>query len=235
MFDWIPELLYAISKTILQLIDGLIMCANMLCGIEPISIGEDKETNFLIYVFQNENVSLAFKVALVLGLIVLVFATIYAIIRNLTKEKPEGTPGQICIKAAKILLTFLFIPVCMFLLIWIGNEFVKALYKATAGGSTQVGTYLFTTVGSLNGLKDADLFLNGTYSYTNLDIVWSCIDLWDFNHFLIWLLGGIIIFNVIMSLMQFIDRVISLIILYIVSPFLVASFILDDGAHFKLW
>ena len=35
--------------------------------------------------------------------------------------------------------------------------------------------------------------------------------------------------------MQFIDRIISLILLYIVSPFSVASSILDDGAHFKLW
>ena len=235
MFDWIPEILYFITQTILQLIDGLISCANMLCGIEPITVGDDKETSFLNYVFQSEDVVFAFKIALVLGLIVLVFATIYAMIRNLTKEKPEGTPGQTCMKAAKLLLTFLFIPLCMFLLIWIGNEFVKAIYAATSGGSTQVGTYLFTTVGSLNGLKDADKFLSGAYSYTNTDTVWSCIDLWDYNHFLVWLLGGIILYNIIISLMQFIDRVISLIILYIVSPFSVASSILDDGSHFKLW
>ena len=80
MFDWIPEILYFITKTILQLIDGLIMCANMLCGIEPITIGNDKDTNLLIYVFQNEDVSFAFKVALILGLVIIVFATIYAII-----------------------------------------------------------------------------------------------------------------------------------------------------------
>ena len=235
MFDWIPELLYAISKTILQLIDGLVLCANMLCGIEPITVGNDKDTNFLLYVFQNEEVGFAFKIALLLGLIVLVFATIYSIIKNLTKEKPDGTPGQICMKAAKLVLTFLFIPACMFALIWIGNEFVKAIYKATTGGSNQLGTYLFTTVGSLNGLKNSDKFLSGAFDYTNTDLVWTCIDLWDFNHFLVWLLGGIIIYNIITSLMQFIDRVISLVILYIVSPFSVASSILDDGAHFKLW
>ena len=235
MFDWIPELLYFVTKTILQLIDGLVMCANMLCGIEPISVGGDKDTNFLVYIFQNEEVGFAFKIALILGFIVLVFATIYAIIKNLTKEKPDGTPGQICVKAAKLLLTFLFIPVCMIALIWIGNEFVKAIYSATSGGSTQVGTYLFTTIGSLNNLQNADLFLNGTYSYTDVEVVWSCIDLWDYNHFLVWLLGGIIIYNIIISLMQFIDRIISLVILYIVSPFSVASSILDDGAHFKLW
>ena len=235
MFDWIPELLYFISKTILQLMDGLVLCANMLCGIEPITVGEDKDTNLLIYIFQNEEVSFAFKIALILGFIILVFATIYSIIKNLAKEKPDGTPGQICVKAAKVLLIFLFIPVCMFALIWIGNEFVKAIYKATSGGSSQIGSYLFTTIGSLNGLQNADKFLNGTLSYTNTDHVWANIDLWDYNHFLVWLLGGIIIYNIITSLMQFIDRIISLVILYIVSPFSVASSILDDGAHFKLW
>lgn len=235
MFDWIPEILYSITKTILQLIDGLIMCANMLCGIEPITIGNDKDTNLLIYVFQNEDVSFAFKIALILGFVIIVFATIYAIIRSLAKEKPEGTPSQICMKAAKTLLLFLFIPVAMFSLIWIGNEFVKAIYYAISGGSTQLGTYLFTTIGSLNNLQNSDLFLNGTYDYTNIDTVWSCIDLWDYNHFLVWLLGGIVIYNIIMSLMQFVDRIISIIILYIVSPFTVASAIVDDGSHFKLW
>lgn len=235
MFDWIPEIFYFITKTILQLIDGLVMCANMLCGIEPITVGEDKDTNLLVYIFQNEDVSFAFKIALILGFIVLVFATIYAILRNLAKEKPDGTPGQICMKAAKLLLTFIFIPVCMISLIWIGNEFVKAIYAATSGGSTQLGSYLFTTVGSLDGLKNADLFLAGTYSYTDVDTVWTCIDLWDYNHFLVWLLGGVIIYNIILSLMQFVDRIISLMVLYIVSPFSVASSILDDGAHFKLW
>ena len=235
MFDWIPELLYAVSKTILQLVDGLIACANMLCGIQPITVGDNKDTNFLNYVFQSDDVRFAFRVALVLGLIVLVFATIYAIIRNLTKEKPEGTPGQTCVKAAKLLLTFLFIPLGMYLLIWIGNEFVKAIYIATSGGSTELGAYLFTTIGELDGLRESENFLNGTYSYTDTNTVWTCIDLWDFNHFLVWLLGGIILYNIIVSLMQFVDRIISLMILYIVSPFSVASSILDDGSHFKLW
>lgn len=235
MFDWIPELLYFISRTILQLVDGLIACANILCGIEPITVGEDKNTNFLLYIFKSEDVRFAFRIALILGLIVLVFATIYAIFRNLTKEKPELTPGQTCIKAAKTLLTFLFIPLCMSLLIWIGNEFVKAIYSATSGGTTELGAYLFTTIGDLDGLQNSDKFLDGTYSYTDIETVWTCIDLWDFNHFLVWLVGGIILFNIITSLMQFIDRIISIMILFIVSPFSVASSILDDGARFKLW
>ena len=34
MFGWFYEFLYGISKTIFKVIDGLILCANKLCGIE---------------------------------------------------------------------------------------------------------------------------------------------------------------------------------------------------------
>ena len=49
MFDFIPEILYFITKTILMLIDGFISVANVLCGIEPIRV-EGEETNFLEYI-----------------------------------------------------------------------------------------------------------------------------------------------------------------------------------------
>jgi hypothetical protein len=123
----------------------------------------------------------------------------------------------------------------MFLLVWIGNEFVIAIYKATSAGSTSVGAYLFTIVGELDGLKYGERFLDGTYDYRNIDTVWYCIDLWDYNNFLVWLLGGVVIYNIITALMSFLDRVISIVILYIVAPFSVASTIVDDGSHFKLW
>ena len=234
MFDWIPEILYFITKTILMLIDGFISIANVLCGIEPIYVGNE-ETNFLSYILFNEQVSFAFKAAVLLGVIVIVFATIFQMLKNISKEGVEGSPLKVCFKALKTLLVFLFVPACMLLLVWIGNEFVIALYKATSSGSTSLGAYLFATVGELDGLQNVDKFLDGTFDYRDIDAVWYSIDLWDYNHFLVWLLGGIVLFNIIKSLMSFIDRVVSIVMLYIFSPFSVASSIVDDGSHFKLW
>ena len=234
MFDWIPEMLYFITKTILMLIDGFISVANVLCGIEPIYVG-DKETNFLQYILFSEQVSFAFKTAMILGVIVIVFATIFQMLKNISKEGVEGSPLKVCFKALKTLMVFLFVPLCMILLVWIGNEFVVAIYKATTTGSTSLGSYLFAVVGELDGLKNADKFLEGTYDYKNIETVWSCIDLWDYNNFLAWLLGGVVIYNIITALMSFLDRVISIVMLYILAPFSVASSIVDDGSHFKLW
>jgi hypothetical protein len=234
MFDWIPEMLYFITKTILMLIDGFISIANVLCGIEPIRVGKE-ETDFLSYILFNEQVSFAFKSAILLGVIVVVFATIFQMLKNISKEGAEGSPIKVCFKALKTLLVFAFVPLCMFLLVWIGNEFVIAIYKATSNGSTALGAYLFTVVGELDGLQNSAKFLDGTFDYKNVDTVWFCIDLWDYNHFLVWLLGGVILYNILIALMSFIERVISIVILYILSPFSVASSIVDDGSHFKLW
>lgn len=234
MFDWIPEMLYFITKTILMLVDGFISIANVLCGIEPIHVGNE-ETNFLSYILYSDQVSFAFKTAILLGIIIVVFATIFQMLKNISKEGVEGSPLKVCFKALKTLLVFAFVPLCMFLLIWIGNEFVIALYKSTSNGSTSLGAYLFTVVGELDGLQNGAKFLDGTFDYKNVDTVWFCIDLWDYNNFLVWLLGGVILYNILTALMSFIDRVISIVILYIISPFSVASSIVDDGSHFKLW
>lgn len=234
MFDWIPEMLYFITKTILMLVDGFISIANVLCGIEPIIV-DGEETNFLQYVLFSDDVAFAFKSALLLGLVIIVFATIYQMIKNLAKEGVEGSPLKVCMKALKTLLMFLFVPACMFLLVWIGNEFVIAIYKATTSGATSLGAYLFTVVGELDGLKNGDKFLDGTFDYRDIDVVWTCIDLWDYNSFLVWLLGGVVIYNIITALMSFVDRVISIVLLYIFAPFSIASAIVDDGSHFKLW
>jgi hypothetical protein len=234
MFDWIPEMLYFITKTILMLIDGFISISNVLCGIEPIHIGNE-ETDFLSYILYSEQVSFAFKTAILLGIIVVFFATIFQMLKNISKEGVEGSPLKVCFKALKTLLVFAFVPLCMFLLVWIGNEFIIALYKSTSNGSTSLGAFLFTIVGELDGLQNGAKFLDGTFDYRNVGTVWFCIDLWDYNHFLVWLVGGLLLYNILSALMSFIDRVISIVILYIVSPFSVASSIVDDGSHFKLW
>lgn len=88
MFDWFYEFLYSISKTLFRLIDGVMTCANKLCGTEDVTI-DGESTDFLTYLFRSEQISFAFKIASLIGIIILVFFTIFAIIRSITKEKSE--------------------------------------------------------------------------------------------------------------------------------------------------
>ncbi len=236
MFDWFWEFLYSITKSILRLIDGVMQCANKLCGIEDITVqGED--IDFLSYLLKRQEVTNAFIVAALLGLVVLVFFTILAIIRLIAKEKPDVTVAQICVKALKSVLTFLFIPAIMIIGVWVSNAFMQALYKATLAGGGSIGNFLFTAFsdGAWYNSADSAKFLDGTLSYTDTDTVAQYINLENFDYFASWVAGAVILWNVAWALLVFVDRAISIIILYIVSPFPVAASVLDDGSHFKLW
>ena len=237
MFDWFWNFLFSITKSILRIIDGFMACANKLCGIDSITVGGE-ETDFLTYLLRSSAISNAFVVAVILGLIVLVFFTILAILRLIAKEKPDMTPAQVCVKAFKSVLIFLFIPAIMLVAVWVSNVFMQALYKATlGGGDASVGKFLFTAFadGAWYNSADAQKFIDGTLSYTDTDVVRSYMDIENFDYFASWVAGIVVLWNIAWALLVFVDRAISIVILYIVSPFSVASSVLDDGSHFKLW
>ncbi len=239
MFNWWWRFLYSISKTLFHLIDGLMSCANKLCGVDTVSIG-GQEKDFLYYLFSSNEVWFAFRVAALLGMIVLVIFTVFAIIRTIVKEKPDGTPAQICVKAFKSFLMFLFVPAVMIAAIWLGNAFMQAMYKATTQGATSLGSFLFVSFaqdGSDYGLQaeGVEFFLNTPEAYMDTDLVWEYMDLSYFEFMFSWLAGAVILVSLASSMLLFVDRVISIILLYIVSPFSISTAVLDDGAHFKLW
>ena len=236
MFDWLWELLYSISKTLFRLIDGLILCANLLCGISPINF-EGKETDFLTYLMFSDEVSFAFKISALLATILLVLFTVFMILRSITKDKAEGTPAQIAVKAFKTLLMFFFVPLVMIAFMTIGNAFVKALYAATAQSSASPGAFLFSALAEDGGMASeiAARFRTGELDYNNTNAVSSSMILSDFPFFFSYLVGGVVLFGIGSAMLIFVDRVISLVILYIAAPISISSSVLDDGARFKLW
>lgn len=236
MFDWFYEFLYSISKTIFRLVDGLMLCANKLCGIEPVNFNGE-ETDFLTYLLFSDSVSFAFRTACVLAIILLFLFSVFAVIRTITKEKAEGTPAQICVKTLKTFLTFLFVPAVMLAFVMIGNAFMSALYQATIQGASTTGNFLFCAFAQDGGMSPENLneFYSGAVSYTDTSAVAFRMDLSEYPFIFSWLASGVILFCTASSMFMFIDRVISIVILYIVSPFSIATTVIDDGARFKLW
>lgn len=236
MFDWFSEFLYLISKTIFRLIDGLIGCANKLCGIDPVSL-EGENTDFLSYLLFSDEISFAFRVSAVLATVLLVLFSVFAIIRSITKDKAEGTPIQICVKAFKTLVTFLFVPAVTTAFILIGNAFVQALYDATIQNAVSPGTFLFAAFAEDGGMapEKVNLFLDGTHDYRDTDLIWEYMDLNDYSFVFSWLAGGVVLFSIASAMLIFVDRIISIVILYIVAPFSISTSMIDDGARFKLW
>ena len=236
MFDWFWEFLYMLSKTIFRLIDGLILCANKLCGIDPISF-EGEENDLLSYLLLSDSIGFAFRISVILATILLVIFTVFMIIRSIVKDKAEGTPAQIAIKAFKTLLMFFFIPVVVVAFMTLGNAFVKALYAATIQGAATPGAFLFSAFATDGGMSSeyAALFRTGELDYTNTEVVSTYMNLSDFPFLFSWIAGGAVLFGIGSSMLIFVDRILSLVILYIAAPISLSTSVLDDGARFKLW
>lgn len=236
MFDWFYEFLYGISKTIFKIIDGLILCANKLCGIENINFGGD-EMDFLSYLMFSDKIGFAFRISAVLATILLVIFTVFMIIRSIVKDKVEGTPAQIAVKSFKTLLTFFLVPLVVLAFMTIGNAFVRALYSATIQGSATPGSFLFSVFATEGGMDPAmaEQFRLGLIDYNNTDLVSGHMDLTEFPFVFSWLAGGIVLFGIGSAMLIFVDRVLSIVILYIAAPVSISTSVLDDGARFKLW
>ena len=236
MFDWFYEFLFMISKTLFRLTDGLIMCANKLCGIDPINFN-GKETDFLSYLMFSDEIGFAFRISAVLATMLLALFTVFMIIRSVVKDKAEGTPAQIAAKSFKTLITFFLVPISIFAFMTIGNAFVKALYSATIQASASPGSFLFSVFAEEGGMSHemAEKFRTGALNYYDTDLVSSYMDISEFPFIFSWLAGGIVLFSIGSSMLIFVDRAISLVILYIASPISISTSVLDDGARFKLW
>ena len=236
MFGWFWEFLYMLSKTIFRIVDGLVLCANKLCGIETISF-EGEETDFLSYLLFSDEIGFAFRVSAILATILLVIFSVFMILRSIAKDKVEGTPVQIAIKAFKTLLMFFLVPAVMIAFMSIGNAFVTALYGATTQSAATPGAFLFCAFAEDGGMNPeyVALFRSGELDYNNTAVVSTYMNLPDFPFLFSWISGGVVLFGIGSAMLIFVDRVLSLVILYIAAPISISTSVLDDGARFKLW
>lgn len=236
MFAWFWEFLYMLAKTLFRLIDGLILCANKLCGIDPISF-DGEEMDLMSYLLFSDEVAFAFRTTAILATVLVVVFTVFMIIRTITKDKAEGTPSQLAVKAFRTLLTFFFVPAVIIAFVLLGNILMSAIYSATMQTAASPGAFLFAAFAEDGGMSPeiATLFRTGKFDYNDTDLVWEYMELSNFPFLFAWITAGVVFFNIGSSMLIFVDRVLSLVILYIVAPISISTSVLDDGARFKLW
>lgn len=220
-----------------SIIDNLLACANMLCGIEPIRYA-GTEMDFLTFLLRNQNIIYAFTGAVLISVVLVAVFGVIAIIRTIASEKNQKTPAQVVVSVGKTLLTFIFIPVAMTVLIFFTNTIMKVLYMTTTGGSQDgLGRFLAGAFGQ-DALKDgvpSDFYLSSSFNYHSTGNVKNYLDLSDYDYFFSWISSIVIIICVGAALLVFVDRAIAIVILFIFAPISMSTTVLDDGARFKLW
>jgi len=236
LFDWIWDVFYAISKSMYAIIDNLLACANMLCGITPITYA-GQEMDFIAFLMRNHNIAYAFVGSVLVASVLVVLFGVIQIIRSVASEKVQKTPAQIAVSVAKTILTFLFIPAAMMITIFLTNSLMRILYSTTLGGAQSMGSFLAGAFGQ-NALKSGvqpDFYLLEEFDYTSTSSIKHYVDLSDYDFFFSYIACLVILVSLGLALMMFIDRAISLVVLFIFAPLSLSSSILDEGARFKLW
>ncbi len=237
MFDWVWDLLYGISKSIYSIIDNLLACANMLCGIEPIKY-QGTEMDFVTFLLRNKNIYYGFVGAALIGVVLVFIFAVFAILRNISSDKDTLTPSQVYKRVFTTLLTFIFIPVCLTVLIYFTNVLIQALYQSTLGGSPDgVGRFLAGAFGQncKKGGVSEYFYLEQGFDYRSTSSMRSYVNLKDYDFFFSWIAGIAILIAIASTLLMFIDRAISIVILFIFCPISLSTAVIDDGQRFKLW
>lgn len=233
MFNWFWRFLYSISSILFQIIDGMMAIANMLCGIEPITVDSTK-TDFLSYLLNHDKVMYGFIGSVFVGIFLIMVFTIFAMLKSM-KGKSELTPGMVAVNVFKTLGIFLFVPFVMIAFSMIVNELMIILYKATSMGSESMGDFLFKAF-LPSGLDPEGAIVDYTdvYGVTSF-MELKGYDLDDYRFFFSWICCIPLLFAIAKALINFVDRTISIVLLFIASPLSISTSIIDDGAHFKLW
>lgn len=244
MFNWFWEFLYSLVKVAFYCIDFILKIAQMLCGITPVTVttdGKSKETDILYHFLSSKEITDAFIVVAVVGFVLLFLFTAFSILRSQTKDGEGKTPTRICFDSAKMLLYFFMVPGIMLLSCVFVSTVMTAVFKATSLSEGSLGASLFTIIAeeAYSGSGDVQPilndYLNGTYDYYSTSQVQEHFDLSELNYFLGFVGGISVLVLLALSMLSFVDRIVSLVVLFVISPLSMSSAALDDGQRFKLW
>ena len=252
MFNWFWKFLYGLIKVPLLCIDVVLMIARKLCGIDPVQVEGVGEVDLLTYFLEGETILNAFGYVCLFGFVLLFLFTIFRIIKDQATFYEKKSPVRICLDSAKILLYFLLVPAIMILGTTFISYIMRGIYEATANGNSGLGGPMFVIFADeayigpeddkqaiLDAFRTCSLedYISGAnnYSYYNTNLVSQHFDLSELNYFL-GLVGSISVLILLsLTLLSFVERIISLVLLFVISPLPMSSAPLDDGERFKMW
>lgn len=174
LFSIIPKTLYLLITFAMQIVDIIQLLFQKLAGLDVYYIeGSDnpESGDFLLYflrkvLFEKGTLNTVFWSMVILGLFLLVFATIVAVIRTQYNydEKPVS-PTKVVGQALKSLLSFAIVPIVAFFGVYLGNIFLQALNSAT---TVQTETMSFDSSARIK--LEPYTLSNGKKTYAGIDL-----------------------------------------------------------------
>lgn len=239
MFEWWWKFLYNIIYCINLCIDSLYKLFLFLAGAAPADVNQeiagDADTNILVNIFTDNSITVMFLGFLGIAALVFMVSIIIGLVRSewASKDNGEGKLKVLKQSLKGFLLVFL-LPTIFSIGIWATSILLSSVVSGLSGTSTNdfsLSQKMFEVC--LPETADPPGMPTWTDSYDRItDWGWN---LHDYNY-LVGILGGIIIlFTIGLAALNLVERIIDLVFLYLVSPFIIAVSPLDEGNRLGIW
>ena len=241
--------LYAFALSVLYAIETAVYAFSGATNVNY----QGKQDNIVSIIFQQPAVEKAFWYITALSVVLLFIFTTISVIRNTLDFGYDGkrNVGTILTRFITSAITFLILPALCYGLIDLTSRVMNSLYVATSMGSVSSITDNLFLLSVRSSVENASLefpisqaeynSLVGKIQETNM-FWYNLSDVLPYIHrasnvdFVVGIIGLLILLiNLITMAGTFIQRVIEIIVLYIVSPLFVATIPLDDGERFGRW
>lgn len=241
MFDWWWNLLYGIAQSINKCIDALYKIFLFLAGAAPADVNQEiagsNDANLLVQIFTGSDVQIIFLGFLGIAAVVFCVSIILGLTRTewVSKDNGEGKVKVLKQSLIGFCLVFL-IPAIFSIAIWSVSIILSGVVQAMAG--TQITEYslaqqLYDICLPVN-IENPEItsipFDSDVNSFRS-----AGFDLQSFDWLIAYLGGIIILFIIGLAALNLVERIIDLVFLYIISPFMIAVSPLDEGNRLGIW
>ena len=257
--DFFYSILWSIIKTILSVVDEIQNAFYILSGVKGIPYkidGVDAEMSLLEGLFGitrtnegggykyhfdfNRPVHQAFIGMIIVFIIIFVFSVVASIIKISTnKQDKEAMPSmaKLLWKSMQSIGIVLILPVmiCLFVaLMGLIMKYIDSLLGASllGGSGSSIGTSIFTSNISNEFMNK---FGDRGYKISYKLLIEQIGDRDNFQWFLCLLSGSCCLVGLTMGSVTVTERLINIVLLYLVSPVICATNPLDDGKRWETW
>ena len=214
---------------------------NIFSGISPVKVENvSQPITLLEYFFRVEPVQRAFLAITFIAVAISFLTTIIAVTRSISDMVWENkTPlSTVLNQGLKAAVSFLMIPLACFFMLQMVTQITVVINSTMVeqNADTSMSDVLFISAASVGAKSDA---IREEYShgqkYEDAEQVKKDFDIQQFDYVLAYVSSILVALLMLCSILQFIQRIIMVLLLFLVSPFFVSYMPLDGGAKFREW
>lgn len=233
------SIFWSICQAILKLIENIESAFYLLVGINNTETENGESVNILAGVMNTDAVGNILSIFIIYGASIFLILLIIGIIKAQMNKDVPGIMKKTLANAFKGAIFFVLVPMIVMFALGVCSSLIQMLFNkiAQAAGKSGTSSGIAETLFNLCiETKTNDATYNDSFGIlidkkVNMKLGDGC----QFNYFLCILIGCVLLFSLALAVINLAERLINLVILYVVSPVIVATSVTDDGARLNIW